>query len=108
MQSFTALSDPTRRRIVELLSRGERAAGEIVEAFEVSAPAISQHLKVLREAGLVEMRVNAQRRIYRLNPQGLDEMDAWIRDVRRFWGVRLDDLDRELRKPVRKQKGSRS
>lgn len=102
-----ALSDPTRRRIVELLSRGERAAGEIVNAFEVSAPAISQHLKVLREAGLVEMRADAQRRIYRLNPEGLDEMDAWIRNVRRFWAGRLDDLERELRKPEAKP-GKRS
>lgn len=99
MQSFTALSDPTRRRILELLSRGERAAGEIVESFDVSAPAISQHLKVLREAGLVEMRVDAQRRIYRLNPEGLEEMDAWIQGIRRFWGGRLEDLERELRKP---------
>lgn len=107
MQSFMALSDPTRRRIVELLSRGERAAGEIVNAFEVSAPAISQHLKVLREAGLVEMRADAQRRIYRLNPEGLDEMDAWIRNVRRFWAGRLDDLERELRKPEAKP-GKRS
>jgi|SRR5690606_3752049 DNA-binding transcriptional ArsR family regulator len=107
MQSFMALSDPTRRRIIELLSRGERAAGEIVDAFAVSAPAISQHLKVLREAGLVEMRADAQRRIYRLNPEGLDEMDAWIRNVRHFWAGRLDDLERELRKPEAKP-GKRS
>ncbi|MBS4047626.1 MAG: winged helix-turn-helix transcriptional regulator [Alphaproteobacteria bacterium] len=99
MEIFTALADPTRRRIVELLSRGECAAGEIVEAFEVSGPAISQHLKVLREAALVQVRIEGQRRIYQLNPQGLSEMDAWLNSVRRFWALRLDALERELRKP---------
>lgn len=98
MEIFTALADPTRRRIVELLSRGECAAGEIVEAFDVSGPAISQHLKVLREAALVQVRVDGQRRIYQLNPLGLSEMDQWLRDVRRFWAPRLDALERELRK----------
>lgn len=109
-QIFTALADPTRRRIVELLSCGECAAGEIVEAFDVSGPAISQHLKVLREAALVQVRVEGQRRIYQLNPQGLGEMDAWLNDVRRFWAPRLDALERELRKtakPTRKAKGNR-
>ncbi len=110
MEIFTALADPTRRRIVELLSRGEYAAGEIVEAFDVSGPAISQHLKVLREAALVQVRVEGQRRIYQLNPQGLSEMDAWLNEVRRFWAPRLDALERELRKaetPKKKAKGKR-
>lgn len=98
MEIFTALADPTRRRIVELLSRGECAAGEIVEAFDISGPAISQHLKVLREAALVQVRVEGQRRIYQLNSQGLDQMDAWIDSVRRFWAPRLDALEQELRK----------
>jgi DNA-binding transcriptional ArsR family regulator len=108
-QIFTALADPTRRRIVELLSRGECAAGEIVEAFDVSGPAISQHLKVLREAALVQVRIEGQRRIYQLNPQGLGEMDAWLNNVRRFWAPRLDALERELLKPEPKSraKGSR-
>ena len=96
MDCLTALADPTRRRIVELLSRGERAAGEIVERFDVSAPAISQHLKVLREAGLVRVRVEGQRRIYGLDPAGLDEIDTWVGRMRRFWGERLDALAREL------------
>lgn len=96
MSSLTALGDPTRRRIVELLSQGERAAGEIVERFEVSAPAISQHLKVLRAARLVRMRIEGQRRIYGLDPAGLDEIDAWLSEVRRFWNQRLDDLAHEL------------
>ena len=96
MDCLTALADPTRRRIVELLSRGERAAGEIVERFGVSAPAISQHLKVLREAGLVRVRVEGQRRIYSLDPAGLDQVDAWVRQVRRFLGQRPAALPRGL------------
>lgn len=107
MLEFTALADPTRRRIVELLSRGERSAGEIVEAFDVSAPAISQHLKVLREADLVAVRIEAQRRIYQLNPAGLAEIDAWIQQIRQFWGSRLDALEQELRSQPRKRKGSK-
>lgn len=99
MNSFTALADPTRRHIIEMLGGGQRAAGEIASAFTLSAPAISQHLKVLREAGLVRVRVDGQRRIYSLDPEGLAEMDNWIQRVRRFWNRRLDDLERELRKP---------
>ncbi len=106
MLAFEVLADPTRRRIVELLSRGERSAGEVVEEFEVSAPAISQHLKALRDAGLVQVRAEAQRRIYALDPSGLDELEAWIASVRRFWPRRLHALERELRKtkPKRRQR----
>lgn len=96
MDSFIALSDPTRRRIVELLGEGERPAGAIVAAFAMSAPAISQHLKVLKESRLVRVRVDGQRRIYSLDPDGLDEMEGWIARVRRFWTGRLDALEREL------------
>jgi DNA-binding transcriptional ArsR family regulator len=99
MNSLTALADPTRRQIIEALSRGEQAAGEIVEQFAISAPAISQHLKVLREARLVRVRVEAQRRIYAIDPEGLAEIDAWLGRVRQFWSGRLDALERELRKP---------
>jgi DNA-binding transcriptional ArsR family regulator len=99
MNSLTALADPTRRQIVEMLGRGERASGEIAESFAVSAPAISQHLKVLREAKLVDVRVEGQRRVYSLNLAGLAEIEAWINEVRRFWDGRLDALERELRKP---------
>ena len=102
MDTFAALADPTRRRIVELLGRGERSAGEIVEEFDVSAPAISQHLKALRDAGLVQVRADAQRRIYALDPAGLAEIDAWLEGVRRYWSRRLDALERELRKPPRR------
>lgn len=112
MQIFTALADPTRRQIVERLSRGECTAGEIADQFTMSGPAVSQHLKVLREAALVQVRVEGQRRIYRLNPQGLSEMDDWLNEVRRFWAPKLDALERELRKPQElkpkaKPKGSR-
>lgn len=104
MDALAALADPTRRRIVELLGRGERSAGELVDEFAVSAPAISQHLKTLREAGLVRVRVDAQRRIYALDPAGLDEIDAWLASVRRFWSGRLDALERELRKSPRRKR----
>jgi len=99
MDTFSALADPTRRHIVELLGRGEHAAGEIVRNFAVSAPAVSQHLKVLREARLVRMRIDGQRRIYSLNPAGLGEIDAWLERVRRFWSDRLDALELALRQP---------
>ena len=107
MTGFEALAEPTRRRIVELLAAGERSAGEIVAEFEVSAPAISQHLKALREAGLVQVRADAQRRIYALDPAGLAEIDGWLERVRRFWGTRLDALERELAKPAAPRRGKR-
>ncbi len=97
MLSLEALADPTRRRIVELLARRERTTGELVEAFDVSAPAISQHLNVLRAAGLVTTRAEGQTRIQSLNPAGLDEIGAWLEKTRAFWSHRLDALERELR-----------
>lgn len=98
MDHFAALADPTRRRILELLGDGERAAGEIADRFAASPPAISQHLKVLRETGLVKVRPDGQHRFYRLDPEGFDEVDAWLKRVRRFWGERLAALERELGK----------
>ena len=97
MRSMEALADPTRRRIVELLSRGERTAGELVEKFDLSAPAISQHLKVLREARLVNARVDGQFRRYSLDPAGFDELDRWLERTRSFWSRSLDALERELK-----------
>jgi DNA-binding transcriptional ArsR family regulator len=99
MDIFAALSDPTRRAIVERLAQGERTAGSITGAFELSAPAISQHLKALKRADLVSVRVDGQRRIYSLNPQGLQALDGWLKRTRHFWDVHLDALERELRKP---------
>jgi DNA-binding transcriptional ArsR family regulator len=109
MQSLAAIADPTRRRIVELLALRDRTAGELVEEFDLSAPAISQHLNVLRQAGLVATRAEGQTRIQSLNPGGLDELDAWLERTRRFWSRRLDALERELRaddKRERKKKSS--
>ncbi|MFV3074403.1 ArsR/SmtB family transcription factor [Niveispirillum fermenti] len=101
MDSFTALADPMRRSILEMLGHGPRGAGEIVTFLQqdarISAPAVSQHLKALREAGLVRVRVDGQRRIYSLDPAGLDAMDAWIARVRGFWAGRLDALEQALR-----------
>lgn len=97
MLSLEAVADPTRRRIVELLARRERTTGELVEAFDLSAPAISQHLNVLRAAGLVVTRPEGQTRIQSLNPAGLDEIAAWLEKTRAFWSRNLDALERELR-----------
>lgn len=97
MQSLLAIADPTRRRIVELLAERDRTAGELVEEFDMSAPAISQHLKVLRDAGLITTRAEGQSRIQSLNPAGLDELDEWLSRTRLFWSRRLDALERELR-----------
>jgi DNA-binding transcriptional ArsR family regulator len=97
MQSIPAIADPTRRRIVELLAVRERTAGELVKEFDMSAPAISQHLNVLREAGLVTTRSEGQSRIQALNPSGLDELEAWLQKTRSIWSSRLDALERELR-----------
>lgn len=97
MQSLSALADPTRRRIVELLAERERTAGELVSEFDMSGPAISQHLKVLREAGLITVRPEGQSRIQSLNPTAFDELDAWLHRTRSIWSRRLDALERELR-----------
>ncbi|HEY4345923.1 MAG TPA: metalloregulator ArsR/SmtB family transcription factor [Parvibaculum sp.] len=102
--SFAALADPTRRRIIEMLSGGELSAGEITRRFDASAPAISQHLKTLKAARLVRVRIDAQRRIYTIDPDGLAEVDAWLAQVRRFWNPRLDALERELVIAAKKDK----
>ena len=96
MDAFTALADPTRRRIIESLAAGESSFGELADNFEMSRPAVSQHLKVLRDVGIVVARADAQRRIYRLNDDSLDEVEAWLGQVREFWSKRLDRLERLL------------
>jgi len=96
MDTFTALADPTRRQIIESLATGENSFGELADKFEMSRPAVSQHLKVLRDAGLVTARADAQRRIYRLNDNGLDELEAWLSKVRDFWSQRLNKLEQLL------------
>ena len=96
MDRFVALADPTRREIIESLARGERSFGELADQFQMSRPAVSQHLKVLRENGLVTVRPEAQRRIYGLDADGLEEIDAWLARVRNFWNPRLDELENAL------------
>jgi DNA-binding transcriptional ArsR family regulator len=98
MEVFEALADPTRRRIVELLSEEERSAGELATHFMVSRPAVSKHLRVLREAGVVNVRMDAQRRIYRLDPKALGEAEGWLARRRRFWEKRLDVLEAHVEK----------
>ncbi len=101
MDLFAALAEPNRRRMIELLGRGPRAAGDLAQAFTLSAPAVSQHLKVLREAGLVRVEVDGQRRIYSLDPEGLAAVDAWLDRVRGFWSERLDALETALKEETK-------
>ena len=96
MDTFLALADPTRRHIIESLAAGELAFGDLADKFDMSRPAVSQHLKVLRDAGIVTARADAQRRIYRLSDDGLDNIEAWLGKVRSFWTQRLDRLEELL------------
>jgi len=97
MDMFVALSDPTRRAILEILAnRGELSATDIYEHFSVSPQAISQHLKVLREANLVVMEKHAQKHLYRLNPQMLSQFEAWVQNIRQRWEERFEALDEVL------------
>jgi DNA-binding transcriptional ArsR family regulator len=99
MDTFSAVADPKRRAMLDLLVKRERSAGELVSAFpDISQPAVSKHLRILKDAGLVDMRVQAQQRIYALQPQGLAELDAWIAKYKVFWSDRLDSLERHLDK----------
>jgi DNA-binding transcriptional ArsR family regulator len=103
VQAVAALVDPTRRTIVELLADGELDAGQIARHFSTSRPAVSRHLRVLRELGLVQVRAEAQRRVYSLEPAPLAELDAWLGRYRGFWENRLDALDTELRRGRRRK-----
>jgi DNA-binding transcriptional ArsR family regulator len=96
MMAFEALAEPNRRRILDLLREGERPVGELVRALAVSQPAVSKHLGVLRDAGLVEARVDAQRRMYRVRAEPLREIDDWIAPYRALWSSSLDTLERHL------------
>jgi len=99
MQAIAALGDPTRRRIVELLrDGGEASAGQLGERFAISQPGVSRHLRVLRECGLVRVRVDGQRRLYALEPGPLAEIDQWLAPFRRTWEQRLDALDTEMQR----------
>ena len=96
MVIFETLADASRRRILELLRAGERPDAVLVKELGMTQPAVSRHLRVLREAGLVEARVDAQRRIYRLRADSLRELDAWLEPFRQLWSGRLDDLEHHL------------
>jgi DNA-binding transcriptional ArsR family regulator len=96
--TFEVLADPNRRRILDLLRERELPVGKLVEHLSLSQPGVSKHLRVLREAGLVAVRKDAQRRFYGLRAEPLVEMDAWLAPYRRFWTDRLDALERHLEK----------
>ncbi|HEX4563634.1 MAG TPA: metalloregulator ArsR/SmtB family transcription factor [Solirubrobacteraceae bacterium] len=96
VSALAVLAEPHRRQILDLLLEGERPVGELVQATSLSQPAISKHLRVLRDAGLVRARVNAQRRIYSVTPEPLRALDQWLEPYRKLWSARLDALERHL------------
>src|ERR1700712_695669 len=96
MTPFEAIAEPNRRAILDLLRAGELPAGDLVDATGLSQPGVSKHLKLLREAGLVSMRPDGQRRVYRLEPRSLADLDARLQPFRQFWAERLDALDDHL------------
>jgi DNA-binding transcriptional ArsR family regulator len=94
--AFDVLAEPSRRRILDVLRGGERPVGALVEELAMSQPAVSKHLRVLRDAGFVDVRAEAQRRVYRLRTEPLRTVDDWLAPYRRLWSDRLDDLERHL------------
>ena len=96
MSPFTVIADPHRRAILDLLRERERAVGELVESLDLAQPAVSKHLRVLRDAGVVHVRIDAQRRVYRIDPGPLHELDEWLAPYRAMWNASLDALEREL------------
>ncbi len=93
---FEIIAEPNRRAILSLLVSSQRSVGEIERQLRMPQPAVSKHLRVLRDAGFVESTVDAQRRLYRLKPEPLEELDAWLAQFRRFWSVHVDALERHL------------
>ena len=96
MSTYAALAEPSRRRILDLLRRRERSVGHLVDRVGLSQPGVSKHLRVLREAGLVDVRKEGRTRWYSLRPQPLAEVDRWLEPYRAYWHDRLDDLERHL------------
>ena len=94
--AFGIIAEPNRRAILSLLASSERSVSEIEHRLRMPQPSVSKHLRVLREAGFVEARVDAQRRVYRIRPQPLEEVDAWLAPFRRFWSGHVDALERHL------------
>lgn len=96
LTTFQVLGEPSRQAILDLLRDGERPVGELVEHLHLSQPAVSKHLRVLREAGMVEARADAQRRLYSIRPEPLAELDDWLATYRRLWTTHLDRLEDHL------------
>jgi DNA-binding transcriptional ArsR family regulator len=96
MTAYVAVAEPSRRQILDLLRSGERSVNELVERVRLSQPGVSKHLKMLREAGLVDVRPEGRRRLYTLRAQPLAEVDAWLEPYRAHWEGRLDALERHL------------
>ena len=96
--TFAVIAEPRRREILDLLRDGELPVGDLVDRLGLSQPAVSKHLRVLRDAGLVDVRADGQRRLYRLRPEPLMELDAWLEPYRREWANRLDALEGHLRR----------
>jgi DNA-binding transcriptional ArsR family regulator len=94
--AFAVIAEPNRRAILSMLSSSERSVGELMDQLHLPQPSVSKHLKVLREGGFVESRVEAQRRVYRLNPKPLQEVDAWLAPFRRVWSKHVDALEQHL------------
>jgi DNA-binding transcriptional ArsR family regulator len=94
--ALQVLGEPRRLQILDLLRDGERPVGELVDRLGVSQPAVSKHLRILRDAGLVESRTDAQRRLYRIRPEPLEELDEWLASYRRLWTTHLDQLEEHL------------
>jgi DNA-binding transcriptional ArsR family regulator len=93
---FDVIAEPNRRAILSLLASSERSVGEIERRLGMTQPTVSKHLRVLREAGFVESQVDAQRRLYRLKPEALKEVDDWLAPFREFWSAHVDALERHL------------
>jgi DNA-binding transcriptional ArsR family regulator len=110
--AFAIIAEPNRRAMLILLATSERTVGELERQLRMPQPSVSKHLRVLREAGFVESRVDAQRRVYRLRHEPLMELDSWLAQFRRFWSAHVDALERHLdrmertHKPKRRKRGS--
>lgn len=106
---FAVIAEPSRRAILSLLASSERSVSDIEERLRLPQPSVSKHLRVLREAGFVESRIDAQRRLYRIKPEPLMEIEAWIAPFRRFWSAHVDALERHLDRvnPAPSRKGKK-
>jgi DNA-binding transcriptional ArsR family regulator len=110
--AFAIIAEPNRRALLDLLVTSERSVGELERQLGMPQPSVSKHLRVLREAGFVESRVDAQRRVYRLRPEPFMEVDSWLAPFRRFWSAHVDALERHLdrmaRQPAPKRRNRRA